>query len=84
MGRHVAPWVMATRALYYSNDGGQTWCCASVSTAANLGTLIPGVTRLPVDSTMRAAIQRLLSTAVAMCTMLGLALIVHPRRIPSR
>ncbi|HEX2756366.1 MAG TPA: sialidase family protein [Candidatus Limnocylindrales bacterium] len=30
---------------YYSNDGGQTWCCAS-SDPAHLGTLIPGVTRL--------------------------------------
>ena len=30
---------------YYSNDGGQTWCCNS-SDPAHLGTLIPGVTRL--------------------------------------
>ena len=30
---------------YYSNDGGQTWCCTS-SDPAHLGTLIPGVTRL--------------------------------------
>ncbi len=30
---------------YYSNDGGQTWCCAS-SDPQHLGTLIPGVTRL--------------------------------------
>lgn len=30
---------------YYSNDGGQTWCCAS-SDPAHQGTLIPGVTRL--------------------------------------
>jgi hypothetical protein len=30
---------------YYSNDGGQTWCCTS-SDPAHLGTLIPGVERL--------------------------------------
>ena len=30
---------------YYSNDGGQTWCCTS-SDPQHLGTLIPGVTRL--------------------------------------
>jgi hypothetical protein len=30
---------------YFSNDGGQTWCCVS-SDPAHLGTLIPGVTRL--------------------------------------
>jgi hypothetical protein len=30
---------------YFSNDGGQTWCCNS-SDPDNLGTLIPGVTRL--------------------------------------
>lgn len=30
---------------YFSNDGGQTWCCTS-SDPGNLGTLIPGVTRL--------------------------------------
>jgi len=30
---------------YYSNDGGETWCCSS-SSPADLGTLIPGVTRL--------------------------------------
>lgn len=30
---------------YYSNDGGDTWCCLS-SDPSNLGTLIPGVTRL--------------------------------------
>jgi hypothetical protein len=30
---------------YYSNDGGQTWCCSS-SDPAHLGTLIPGVERL--------------------------------------
>ena len=30
---------------YYSNDGGQTWCCAS-SDPQHLGTLIPGVTHL--------------------------------------
>lgn len=30
---------------YYSNDGGQTWCCAS-SDPQHPGTLIPGVTRL--------------------------------------
>jgi len=30
---------------YVSNDGGQTWCCTSTD-PANLGTLIPGVTRL--------------------------------------
>jgi len=30
---------------YFSNDGGQTWCCNS-SDPDNLGTLIPGVTHL--------------------------------------
>ena len=30
---------------YFSNDGGQHWCCTS-SDPAHLGTLIPGVTRL--------------------------------------
>ena len=30
---------------YFSNNGGQTWCCTS-SDPAHLGTLIPGVTRL--------------------------------------
>ena len=30
---------------YFSNDGGQTWCCNS-SDPNHLGTLIPGVTRL--------------------------------------
>jgi hypothetical protein len=30
---------------YFSNDGGQTWCCTSTD-PAHLGTLIPGVTRL--------------------------------------
>jgi hypothetical protein len=30
---------------YFSNDGGQTWCCVS-SDPQHLGTLIPGVTRL--------------------------------------
>jgi len=30
---------------YFSNDGGQTWCCTS-SDPAHLGTLVPGVTRL--------------------------------------
>jgi hypothetical protein len=30
---------------YFSNDGGQTWCCNS-SDPQHLGTLIPGVTRL--------------------------------------
>jgi hypothetical protein len=30
---------------YFSNDGGQTWCCSS-SDPQHLGTLIPGVTRL--------------------------------------
>ena len=30
---------------YFSNDGGQTWCCSSTD-PAHLGTLIPGVTRL--------------------------------------
>ncbi len=30
---------------YFSNDGGQTWCCNS-SDPSHLGTLIPGVTRL--------------------------------------
>jgi hypothetical protein len=30
---------------YFSNDGGQTWCCLS-SDPAHLGTLIPGVERL--------------------------------------
>jgi len=31
---------------YYSNDGGQTWCCASNPDGSNLGTLIPGVEHL--------------------------------------
>jgi hypothetical protein len=30
---------------YYSNDGGQNWCCAATD-PQHLGTLIPGVTRL--------------------------------------
>jgi hypothetical protein len=30
---------------YFSNDGGNSWCCSS-SDPAHLGTLIPGVTRL--------------------------------------
>jgi hypothetical protein len=30
---------------YYSNDGGQTWCCSS-SDPSHLGTLIPGVEHL--------------------------------------
>ena len=30
---------------YYSNDGGQTWCCTATD-PAHLGTLIPGVERL--------------------------------------
>lgn len=30
---------------YFSNDGGQTWCCAATD-PAHLGTLIPGVERL--------------------------------------
>jgi hypothetical protein len=30
---------------YFSNDGGQTWCCSS-SDPSNIGTLIPGVERL--------------------------------------
>lgn len=30
---------------YYSNNGGGTWCCSSTD-PQNLGTLIPGVTRL--------------------------------------
>jgi hypothetical protein len=30
---------------YFSNDGGQTWCCTS-SDPGHLGTIIPGVTRL--------------------------------------
>src|SRR5438477_10850361 len=30
---------------YFSNDGGQTWCCTA-SDPAHLGTLIPGVERL--------------------------------------
>lgn len=30
---------------YFSNDGGQTWCCTSTD-PDHLGTLIPGVTRL--------------------------------------
>ena len=30
---------------YYSNDGGQTWCCTATD-PQHLGTLIPGVTRL--------------------------------------
>ena len=31
---------------YYSNDGGQTWCCASKLDGSSQGTLIPGVTHL--------------------------------------
>src|SRR5436853_4090533 len=30
---------------YYSNDGGQTWCCIATD-PSHLGTLIPGVERL--------------------------------------
>lgn len=30
---------------YFSNDGGQTWCCTATD-PSHLGTLIPGVTRL--------------------------------------
>jgi hypothetical protein len=30
---------------YFSNDGGQTWCCTATD-PGHLGTLIPGVTRL--------------------------------------
>jgi hypothetical protein len=30
---------------YYSNDGGQTWCCVSTD-PSHIGTLIPGVERL--------------------------------------
>src|SRR5207302_6886814 len=30
---------------YYSNDGGQTWCCVATD-PSHLGTLIPGVERL--------------------------------------
>ncbi len=30
---------------YYSNDGGQTWCCQGTD-PSNLGTIIPGVERL--------------------------------------
>jgi hypothetical protein len=30
---------------YYSNDGGQTWCCVSTD-PSHIGTLIPGVNRL--------------------------------------
>ena len=30
---------------YFSNDGGQTWCCTSTD-PAHLGTLIPGINRL--------------------------------------
>jgi hypothetical protein len=30
---------------YFSNDGGQTWCCTATD-PAHLGTLVPGVTRL--------------------------------------
>ena len=30
---------------YYSNDGGQTWCCTSTD-PAHLGSLIPGINRL--------------------------------------
>lgn len=28
---------------YYSNDGGETWCCASKPDGSDIGTLIPGV-----------------------------------------
>ena len=31
---------------YFSNDGGQTWCCASKLDGSSQGTLIPGVTHL--------------------------------------
>ncbi|HEX6798213.1 MAG TPA: sialidase family protein [Ktedonobacterales bacterium] len=31
---------------YYSNDGGQTWCCASALDGSNIGTQIPGVEHL--------------------------------------
>jgi hypothetical protein len=31
---------------YFSNDGGQTWCCASNLNGSSLGTLIPGVDHL--------------------------------------
>lgn len=31
---------------YFSNDGGQHWCCASALDGSSLGTLIPGVTHL--------------------------------------
>ncbi len=31
---------------YFSNDGGQTWCCSSALDGSNLGTLIPGVEHL--------------------------------------
>src|SRR6266852_9734013 len=31
---------------YYSNNGGQTWCCASMLDGSSIGTLIPGVNRL--------------------------------------
>jgi hypothetical protein len=31
---------------YFSNDGGQHWCCASSLNGSNLGTLIPGVEHL--------------------------------------
>jgi BNR repeat protein len=30
---------------YFSNDGGQTWCCTATD-PSHLGTLVPGVTRL--------------------------------------
>ena len=31
---------------YYSNDGGQTWCCSSALDGSSLGTQIPGVDHL--------------------------------------
>lgn len=35
----------AYSSTYFSNDGGQTWCCTSTD-PAHIGTLIPGVERL--------------------------------------
>ena len=35
----------ASSGTYFSNDGGQTWCCASTD-PAHPGTLIPGINRL--------------------------------------
>ena len=37
---------VAFAGIYFSNDGGATWCCASSLDGSSLGTLIPGVTRL--------------------------------------